>query len=115
MIKSLWIPLGSSPFLAALHMVVCKLAHLTEYGILARLWLHGMLAWRRTTIRYAMWVALLVCAVCAVADEVHQSMLPTRTGSVVDVALDCLGALLVLMLLRPLRQRSHGVRAHAGA
>ena len=52
------------------------------------------------TVRTAAWAALLICAACAFADEAHQSMLPTRTGSVADALLDCLGALLMLLLLR---------------
>jgi VanZ family protein len=81
-------------------MVLRKLGHLTEYAILARAWMHGVLAWRATSVRTAAWGALLVCIACAFVDEAHQSMLLTRTGSVADALLDCLGALMMLMLLR---------------
>ena len=97
------VPWASARELHALHAVLRKLAHLTEYAILARLWWQGLLAWsarRGMTVRTAAWAALLICAGCAFADEAHQSMLPTRTGSVADVLLDCLGALLMLLLLR---------------
>jgi len=86
--------------LNALHSVVRKLGHLTQYAILARVWLHGVLAWRGVSVRTAAWAALLICVACAFVDEAHQSMLLTRTGSVEDAVLDCLGALLMLMLLR---------------
>jgi len=33
-------------------------------------------------------------------DEGHQSMLLSRTGSVSDAVLDCLGALMMLLMLR---------------
>jgi VanZ family protein len=84
----------------ALHMVLRKLGHLTEYAILARVWMHGVLLCRAASVRTAAWVALLICIACAFVDEAHQSMLLTRTGSVADALLDCLGALLMLMLLR---------------
>jgi VanZ family protein len=84
-----------------MHMVLRKLGHLTEYAVLARTWLHGMLLWRpATTVRTAAWAALLICVACAFVDEAHQSMLLTRTGSVADAVLDSLGAVLMLMLLR---------------
>lgn len=103
------VPWATPRELHALHAVLRKLAHLTEYAILARLWWQGLLAWRGMTARTAAWVALLICAACAFADEAHQSMLPTRTGSVADALLDCLGALLMLLLLRAL----HELRAPA--
>ena len=94
------VPWASARDLHALHILLRKLWHLTQYAILARAWLHGMLAWRPMTVRTAAWTALLVCIACAFADEAHQAMLLTRTGSVADAVLDCLGALLMLMLLR---------------
>jgi VanZ family protein len=97
----MWIvPWATPRELQALHVVVRKLGHLTEYAVLARVWLHGLLAWRRVSVRVAAWAALLVCAACAFLDEAHQSMLPSRTGSVGDAVLDCLGALMMLMMLR---------------
>lgn len=96
-----WIvPWATPRELHALHMVLRKLGHLTEYAVLARVWLHGVLAWRRVTMRSAAWAALLICVACAFVDEAQQSMLPSRTGSVADAVLDCLGALMMLMMLR---------------
>jgi VanZ family protein len=94
------VPWATPRELHALHLVVRKLAHLTQYAILARVWLQGILAWRRTTVRTAAWAALLICVATAFVDEAHQSMLPARTGSVGDVMLDCLGALMMLIMLR---------------
>ena len=94
------VPWAGPRDLQALHIVLRKLAHLTEYAILARVWLHGLMLWRAATVRTAAWAALLICIACAFVDEAHQSTLLTRTGSVGDAVLDCLGALLMLMLLR---------------
>ena len=93
-------PWSSGHDLHALHVLLRKLGHLTEYAILARVWLHGLFTWRRMSVRAAAWGALLVCVAVAFVDELHQSMLLSRTGSVGDVMLDSLGALLMLMLLR---------------
>lgn len=94
------VPWSSGHDVHALHVLLRKLGHLTEYAILARVWLHGLFVWRRMSVRAAAWGALLICVAVAFVDEAHQSMLLSRTGSVADAILDCLGALLMLMLLR---------------
>ena len=94
------VPWATARDLHALHILLRKLWHITQYAILARAWLHGVLAWRATSVRAAAWAALLVCIACAFVDEGHQSMLLSRTGSVSDAVLDCLGALMMLMMLR---------------
>ena len=93
-------PHATAAELDAVHAVLRKLSHLGEYAVLALLWLRGFLVTRRVSLRTAAWAALLVCMACAFVDEAHQSMLPSRTGSALDVVLDSLGALLALMLAR---------------
>ena len=93
-------PWATARELHGFHIVLRKLWHLTQYAILARTWMGGVLVWRRLPLRAAAWAALLVCVACAFVDELHQSMLLTRTGSVGDAILDCLGALMMLMMLR---------------
>jgi VanZ family protein len=84
-------------------LVVRKGAHLTEYAIL------GLLLWRalRKPIRddarswswrTAGW-AVLVAALYASSDELHQLFVPTREASVRDVLIDTTGAALGLLLL----------------
>ncbi len=79
-------------------IVVCvrKCAHLTEYAVLA--WL----IWRPLNARGPgegrewRWsravLALLLAALYAASDEYHQTYVPSRQGSVADVALDTCGA-----------------------
>ena len=47
---------------------------------------------------------LLICtfiaAAVAIADEIHQTFIPNRNGSVIDVLLDLLGIILVIFLVR---------------
>ena len=71
--------------------VLRKLAHMTEYAILAVLLV-------RATGSYAWAFALTVGY--AITDEVHQLFVRGRHGSPVDVAIDAVGALIGLALLR---------------
>jgi VanZ family protein len=100
---------GLSPRdLVALHYFARKLAHLTVYGILAALWWRALVRERRATPSAAVWIALAVSLVWASLDEIHQVFAPSRTGSVVDVAIDGTGAALALALIR------HGAGAALG-
>jgi VanZ family protein len=40
----------------------------------------------------------MVCLACAVADETHQVIVPTRSGSLQDVAIDVAGAAGALLI-----------------
>jgi VanZ family protein len=83
-----------------LHFAIRKLAHLSEYGLLALLWFRAWrgarpgwsLAWARSAFAIAMAVAAI--------DEFHQGFVPSRTSAVRDVAIDCVGALVVLLIVR---------------
>ncbi|MBK8871752.1 MAG: VanZ family protein [Elusimicrobia bacterium] len=74
-----------------------KLAHLVEYGVLAYFVARALtgMGW---AIRRVWAVGLLACVLYAISDEVHQSFVPGRFGKVRDVALDSLGAALVISL-----------------
>ena len=71
--------------------VLRKGAHLTEYAILAALLV-------RATGSYAWALALTVAY--AATDEVHQLFVRGRHGSPIDVAIDAVGALVGITLLR---------------
>jgi VanZ family protein len=79
-----------------LHIALRKLSHLAGYGIL------GVLAFRaaRVDLGHPLLVSLLIAVVVAIADETHQSTVPTRTSSAGDVLLDLAGAGLGAALLR---------------
>lgn len=89
-----------------------KCAHLTEYAVLA------LLVWRalrkpvRRDPRPWRWreasLALLICALYATSDEIHQSYIPQRQGRFHDVVIDSIGAsagLLALYALGKWRRR----------
>lgn len=67
-----------------------KAAHIIEYAVLMRLWLRA----RDGTFGCAprrLAVGGLFCALYAASDEFHQSFVPGRSGSGVDVAIDMIG------------------------
>ena len=74
-----------------IHFLARKFAHTFEYAVLA------ILAFRAFHLTLAVRVvhlaALTLAIVLAVAglDELRQSWIPTRTGSLADVLLDCAG------------------------
>ena len=76
-------------------LIVRKIAHMVEYGILARLFSRALTgsapAW---TSRKVWQTAFVLTVLYAVSDEWHQSFIPGRVGSVVDVGIDSLGAAL---------------------
>ena len=76
----------------ALHGVIRKGMHVTEFAVLALLWYRG-LSWGKWGWQPAdAWKAFGLAVLIAVGDEVHQSFVPSRTPSALDVAWDSLGA-----------------------
>jgi VanZ family protein len=63
--------------------------HLSEYAVLATL---VMLAERRRGLLFAALVAIAVCAVYGVTDELHQAFVPLRVPDPVDWMTDVAGA-----------------------
>lgn len=82
-------------------LVVRKCAHLTEYAVLALLlWralreLTGGVGWSWRVARNA-WVCVIVYAI---TDEIHQTFVPNRQGSVWDVLIDSIGGAAGLLAL----------------
>lgn len=64
--------------------------HLAEYAVFGALVLHALTP--RVPARRAAYIALAVCAVYAVTDEVHQAFVPGRMHDPADWALDTIGS-----------------------
>jgi len=92
-----WMPASGAQ---TVHAVLRKISHLTEYAVLALLWVRAFQSWRPLSLKMAFGAALAVCLTCAVVDEAHQARVPGRHGSVRDVALDSVGALAALIVVR---------------
>lgn len=74
----------------ALHGLIRKAAHVTEYGLLAFLWAWALAGWRR---------ALVLSVLTAFLDEAHQATTADREGSAADFALDSSSAAAMLWLV----------------
>ena len=75
--------------------ILSNLAHIPAYGILTILWIksfNGTLAYRNHIFVNMLILAGLV--LFSVSDEIHQSFVPGRTASIMDVGLDLGGILL---------------------
>ena len=83
-----------------LSFIVRKGAHLFEYGVLALLLARALRYWPTMPTATAMATALGVCALVASADELHQTLVASRTGSLADVGIDVAGATAALIWLR---------------
>jgi VanZ family protein len=100
---------------ALVHGVLRKIGHCLGYGILSLLMLRAWwatLMLPRSATRLPSWkvmvqswsaraavIALLSAVVVAGLDEWHQTLLPGRTGTMRDVALDSLAAAFVQLLV----------------
>jgi len=91
-----WISHGTAK---VIHGLVRKSGHVTEYFILGLLLFR---AFRSGSDERRLWkwalASFLVAVVYATSDEFHQSFVPTRTASLVDVGIDATGALLAQLL-----------------
>jgi VanZ family protein len=100
-------PSISQKEIVALHIILRKLAHVTEYFI------SGLLLFRafrngsneRREWRWAFY-ALVVVAIIAASDELHQTFVATRTATLVDVGIDTLGGFLAQCISVLVYQRS---------
>ena len=98
----LWLfPHTTPETLATIQFFTRKIAHFSEYAILAFLAARAFRTSPRPAIRQR-W--LLICAalvvVYALIDEYHQSFVPSRTASVFDSLIDMSGGLTALIFIR---------------
>jgi VanZ family protein len=92
---------GATPAqLEAMHGLVRKGAHVTEYAVLAALWFRASTRGLGRSPGAAALIALGISVGWAALDETLQSLRPSRTASPVDVAIDAAGALLAVTFAR---------------
>jgi VanZ family protein len=95
-----WLKPDISPAaVAQVHLLVRKAAHVTEYAILAGL-LFRALRWSIEGFWRRAGVALLPALLLAPLDEFHQSFVPTRSSSPMDVLIDYTGAIVGVVICR---------------
>jgi VanZ family protein len=93
----------------AIHLAIRKVGHLTEYAILAALlWRAFRGTFTAFSRRFIGGITFIIAAAFAASDEFHQSFVPTRTATVHDVLIDCVGvaiAVVICVLLSQVRAR----------
>jgi VanZ family protein len=107
---------------AHIHHLIRKTGHFVGYGLVSLAFFYS---WRQTLQRLAvkhwsLWrrasvLAVLCTLVIATLDEYHQSFLPSRTSSPIDVGIDVCGAiafqLVLLLIIQWFARRQPGYRA----
>ncbi len=89
------------------HFLTRKLAHFSEYAILALLAARAFIPSTKSWL-HQRWLlsALILVAAYALFDEYHQSFVPTRTPSIWDSMIDTIGGTTALVLLAWWRRRA---------
>ena len=81
------------------HYALRKLAHLTEYAVLAMLSLRALRLTIDVSILRIAGLTLLIVLTVAGVDELRQSYLATRTGSLGDIAINLVGGGIGVLLV----------------
>lgn len=83
-----------------LELVIRKAAHMTEYAILFLLSYLAMVKISMSQSRfYNRSIAVLISLLYACSDEMHQLLVPDRSGKMIDVGIDMAGVLIVLICM----------------
>ena len=92
---------GISPEgLEVFQLVIRKSAHLFEYAVLSALWYLALNTGEKKNTAFPVRTALLIAIFYACLDELHQGFVASRTGSVTDVGIDAIGAVLGILSLK---------------
>ena len=102
----LWLfPNTSHEHLEWIHFLTRKLAHFSEYALLAILAARAFSSSPNPHLKRRWFiVSLAIIVIYALLDEYHQSFVPSRTASVFDSFIDMSGGLTALVVIR-LRRR----------
>ncbi len=84
--------------------VVRKIAHFTEYCILAILVLNVIKDYTNITYKTLI-LSFILCALYAASDEWHQTFVDGRAGQLFDVFIDSCGIMTGLMIYKCIRKR----------
>jgi VanZ family protein len=88
-----------------LDLILKKAAHMIEYGILASLLWRALSRGQGSLSRSAWVTAFVVSVLYAASDEYHQTFVPGRNGTPVDVGIDTVGALIALLIVGSLGRK----------
>jgi len=97
-------PQLDSPISGAWGMILRKLAHLIEYGVLT-VFIIRAIAGDKIPRQRTVIIAVIVSILYAMGDEIHQIFVDGRRGSGVDVLIDGFGAMLASIIYTRWRSR----------
>jgi VanZ family protein len=83
--------------LGTLDVILRKIAHMAEYGLLLLLWWRALREY--VPQRAALTLAFAVTILYSISDEWHQSFVEGRHGTPVDVVIDAVGMALAAALI----------------
>jgi VanZ family protein len=103
----IWLfPNISADRIAAVHFLIRKCGHFTEYAILGFLTARAFIDSSRAGLRRYWFVdGLLLIFLYALVDEYHQSFVASRTASIFDSLIDTTGGLFALIVVSWWRNR----------
>lgn len=88
---------NNEPFILFVQRLVRKLAHVFIFAVLGfflRVCFESWFSGKKRLLLYS----FLIGAAYAISDEVHQLLVPGRSGSIQDILLDCGGILLGVLI-----------------
>lgn len=101
-VQSVGLPLDLDSF----SFLVRKLAHFTEYAILAFIWYYVYTQYKLT--KFLPWLVVVHGFIAASIDETIQRFTPNRSGELRDVLIDILGILSAVILVLVTQKMSMG-------
>ncbi len=94
-------------FWGVVWFAVVKGWHFTEFAILLFLLAGVFKLWRGSNSTSTIVIAMFLCIAFAISDEWHQSFIPDRHGTVMDVLIDSLGVCMAGFYLLRRQQRQN--------
>lgn len=85
-------------------LVIRKIAHFTEYCILAILLLNVIKDYSNINYKTLL-LAFILCLLYAASDEWHQTFIDGRSGQLIDVIIDSCGSLFGIIIYKLTRKR----------
>jgi len=86
-----------------LNFIIRKGAHFGIYLVLGILVANGLYNGNKSKLNITI-LALLICVLYAISDELHQVFVPGRSGEVRDVLIDSAGSLVGILLINVIRK-----------
>ncbi|MHC4271740.1 MAG: VanZ family protein [Planctomycetota bacterium] len=105
--------MGQLRFLTELNPKIQNLLHIPLFGLLAYLWLNSLMA-AGYPILNAIILSLTITILFGCVDEIYQTLIPGRYGSLTDLAFNFIGIILGTIVFYLLRSNKLGKGYKAG-